>query len=115
MSQRNDNKIKAENVRLITTASVGMGSYVIIGTAFENPIDQIIITSSFDKSVYLSLDGNNAFIFIPANSPPIPIGPFRNPTGQLSFPKGTKVYSFQGPDGVPTSGYLALTTMYGEK
>lgn len=113
MSQISNRKINAEGIRLIAPGGVGTGGYAIIGTAFEHAISKVIITTNFDKSVYLSIDGNNAFMYLPANSPPIEIGSFTQNGYQLAFSKGSKFYSFMGPDGVPTSGYLAITTFYG--
>jgi hypothetical protein len=51
--------------RTIAAASIG-ASYSIVGSIFSNPVVMLIILSTLDQTVQLSLDGSHDFIPIPA-------------------------------------------------
>ena len=50
--------------RVIAAASIS-SSYAIVGSIFSAPVVQLIIYSSLDEDVQISLDGVNDFIPIP--------------------------------------------------
>jgi hypothetical protein len=106
--------IKAAFEAVKTAAHTGAGaSYATVGTALAHPAYALIITSSFDKSVWLSTDGTNDYILIRATSDVvIDIGSNKQGTALLSLPTGTQFYLKQGPDGAPTGGDIGITPLY---
>lgn len=94
-------------------------AYAALGTT-ENDAAALIINSSFNLSVWLSVDGTNDYILLandalnPSYSLTLNFGANKQGTGQLILPKGTTFYLKQGPDGAPTSGDISITVLYGE-
>lgn len=108
-------QIKAAFETVKTAAHTGAGaSFAALGTAFSNNPVALIITSSFDETVWLSTDGTNNQILVPATSSfTINFGSNQQGTGYLSLPKGTQLYIKQGPDGAPSDGDIGVTAIYG--
>lgn len=89
-------------------------SYLALGTATTNPVYAIIISSSYDNSVFLSIDGTNDHIFVPPSMMKrIDFGANKEGTGKYLLPTGTQFYLKQGPDGAPTTGDLYISFLIG--
>lgn len=107
-------RIKAKFLPLIGSDHTGAGaSYGALG----NPLTQspllMVISSNFDQSIFLSIDGINDHIFLPAQQI-IKIGFSENKQnlGRLQLPNGTQFFLKQGPDGAPTTGDLFISFIY---
>lgn len=89
-------------------------AYVALGTATSSPAYAIIISSSFDKSIFLSIDGTTDHIFVPpAMMKRVDFGANKEGTGKYILHKGTQFYLKQGPDGAPTTGDLYISFLIG--
>lgn len=89
-------------------------AYVALGTPTSNPVYAIIIASSYDKSIFLSIDGTNDNFFIPSNKMErIDFGSNKQGTSKFLLPSGTQFYLKQGPDGAPTTGDLYISFLIG--
>ncbi len=89
-------------------------SYVALGTETTNPVYALIISSTYDTSVFLSIDGTNNHIFVPPTTmEPINLGGNKEGTGKFVLPAGTQFYLIQGPDGAPTTGDLFISFLIG--
>lgn len=111
-------------IRAYFTAAIGDdhtgagAAYAALGSATTQVAQSLVITSSFDASVFLSLDGSANHIMVPpGDSGPcvinIDFSSFKQGTGKLGLPKGTQFYMKQGPDGAPSSGDLYISVIYG--
>ncbi len=90
------------------------GSYAALGNPTTQTVQSLSISSSFDNSVFLSIDGTDDHIFVDADSTvTLDISGNKQGTGKLGLPLGTQFYMKQGPDGAPTSGDLFITALYG--
>ena len=85
--------------RSIAFGSIGAG-YTIVGSIFSAPVIELIIVSTLDQHVQLSLDGVNDFIPMVAGGLLIP----DIKTNQAVLPAWRAVYVKQL--GVPTTGSL---------
>lgn len=111
-------------IRAAFTAAIGDdhtgagAAYAALGSATTQVAQALIISSTFDNSVFLSLDGSDDHIFVPAatDSPVvfnIDFSSFKQGTGKLGLGKGSQFYMKQGPDGAPTAGDLYISVIYG--
>tara|TARA_Y100000034_G_scaffold103986_1_gene130173 strand:+ start:807 stop:1037 length:231 start_codon:yes stop_codon:yes gene_type:complete len=76
----------------------------------------MVITSTFDTSVWLSTDDTNEQLLIPSGaSLVIDVGGNKQQISSLAFAIGTQFYLKQGPDGAPSSGDIALTPIFAER
>ena len=101
-----------EAVKTATHTGAG-AAYAAVGTQLAHPAYSILITSSFDKAIWLSTDGTNDYLLIPAGSNvAIDIAANKQGTAILSLPVGTQFYMKQGPDGAPSTGDIGITPMY---
>jgi hypothetical protein len=88
-------------------------SYAALGSPTNFSAVGIVISSSYDNSVFLSSDGTNDHIFVPSNAS-IAFGFSANKqnVGKLELKKSTQFYIKQGPDGAPTEGDLYISVVY---
>ena len=95
------------------TASSAGASYVALGTALAYSAQALIITSSFDKSIWVSTDAASDYILVIATSSlTIDVSGNKQGSGRLAFPLGTQFSIKQGPDGAPTTGDISITAIY---
>lgn len=108
-------QIKATFLAARTDDHTGAGAaYAALGTPISVSSLLLIISSTYDKSVWFSTDGSTDMILIPALTVvQIDIAGNKQGDGRLSFPSYTQIYIKQGPDGAPTTGDIAVTAMYG--
>lgn len=100
---------------VVGAAHGGAGaSYAALGSATTNPVYSIIISSTYNQSVFLSIDGTTDHLFIPsATVVPVEFGSNKEGTGKFILPVGTQFYLKQGPDGAPTSGDIYISFLSG--
>lgn len=114
MSSPTQTKAKLETAKSSDHTGV-TASYTALGSALQNPSLGIFIASTFNQSVWISTDGTTDKILIPAGSSSlIPFASLSPGDRGIAFAQGTQFYIKQGPDGAPTSGDLALTSIYGD-
>ena len=88
-------------------------SYATLGGTFNFPSFIMIITSSFDMSVWLSMDGStDQILVLPTSSLTIDLSGTKLAKVKVSFALGTQFYLKQGPDGAPTTGDISISTIY---
>jgi hypothetical protein len=112
-------KIKASFLEALGDDHTGAGAaYAALGTATTKPVESIIITTTYNNSVFLSVDGSTDHIFVPVDTAvtntalTINFSSSKQNTGRLELPLGTQFYLKQGPDGAPTAGDLYITLIY---
>lgn len=108
-------KIKATFAEAQVSDHTGAGaSYAILGLPSDVPAHLLIITSTFNQSVFLSTDGSTDMILMPGGGATLTIDVSGNKQGtaKLSLPSGTQFYLKQGPDGAPTSGDISISAIY---
>ena len=89
-------------------------SYAALGSPTSNPSYAIVISSSYDTSVFLSIDGSTDHIFVPPSMMKrIDFGSNKEGTGKYILRLGTQFYLKQGPDGAPTTGDLYISFLIG--
>lgn len=107
-------KIRAQFLPVVGADNTGAGvAYAALGSPItESPVS-MVIASSYDESVFLSIDGTNDHIFVPVDSI-IEIGFSENKQniGRLQLPTGTQFFLKQGPDGAPTIGDLFISFIF---
>lgn len=111
----NSNPIKAAFSEAQVSDHTGAGaSYVAFGSAASFNIHGLVITSTFNQSVYISTDGTTDMLLVPGGGSILPIDFSGNKQGtsKLSLPIGTQFYLKQGPDGAPTSGDISISGIY---
>lgn len=110
---------KASFLEVIGDDHTGAGAaYAALGSATTKPVEMIVITSTYNNPVFLSVDGSTDQIFVPVSST-IPslvlelnFSSAKQNTGRLELPAGTQFYLKQGPDGAPTAGDLYINLIY---
>ncbi len=107
-------KIKASfGEAIISDHTFPGANYVIFGSSLREEALSFIITSTLDKSIFLSTDGLFDMILVPPGSVlPIEGAANKQGTAKLSFPKGTQFFIKQGPDGVPATGDLSISILH---
>ncbi len=107
--------IRADFTAAIGDDHTGAGAaYAPLGALTSEVAQGIVISSTLDNSVFLSIDGTTDQIFIPgAGVLNIDFSALKQGTGKLGLPKGTQFYMKQGPDGAPTNGDLYISIIYG--
>lgn len=89
-------------------------SYAAVGSRTTVAAIAMTVSSSYNLSVFLSLDGTNNQLFIPAGtSTTYNFGANQESQSILYLPAGSQFYIKQGPDGAAASGDLFITLMYG--
>jgi len=109
-------KIKATFAEAQVADHTGAGAaYAAIGSPSDVPAHLLLITSTFNQSVFLSTDGTTDMILVPGSGGVITLDVSSNKQGtaKLSIPSGTQFYLKQGPDGAPTSGDISISAIYG--
>lgn len=114
----------ADNKRALFLAAIGAdhtgagAAYAALGSAITKPVEMIIINTTYNNSVFLSVNGTTDHIFVPINTAApnttmtINFSSAKQNTGRLELPVGTQFYLKQGPDGAPTAGDLYITLIY---
>lgn len=107
-------KKKAQFDALIGDDHTAAGaSYAALGSPTTKSAVGIVVSSSYDNSVFLSTDGTNDHIFVPSNaSIAFSFSANKQNTGKLELPNDTQFYIKQGPDGAPTDGDLYISIVY---
>lgn len=108
-------KIRAAFETAIGGDHTGVGAtYATLGSPTTHTAQSIVISSSFNQSIFLSIDGTNNHIFVIAGST-ISLDVSGNKQGatKLGLPVGTQFYIKQGPDGAPSSGDIFISILYG--
>jgi len=97
-----------------TSDHTGVGAaYATLGSSLSASAHSLIISSSLDKSCWISTDlTNNKILIISGTSLSIDVSGNKQGSGQLAFPKGTQFYVKQGPDGASSTGDISLTAIY---
>lgn len=106
-------RLQYENLRSLAFGSIG-ASYVIVGTAFANPISVFKIYNGTNQDVLFSTDGTNNKDVIPAGANFV-LDITTNKSGEhagLFFRKGDAVFIKQGAAGAPTSGSVFVTSLF---
>lgn len=104
--------VQPETLRSVGFAAIG-ASYVVLGSAFSNPIRLLVITNATNGDLLLSLDGSTDHFFIAASSFKL----FDFNTNRLLvdqmwvLPTGTQFYVKQST--APSSGSVYLEALYG--
>jgi hypothetical protein len=84
-----------------------------MGTEFYKNALMVVISSSLDKDAYLSFNGTDDHLYVPAGSCfSIPFRANASFPNGLSLPAGTQAYQKQGPGGASTSGAIAIGVIY---
>jgi len=107
-------KIRAEFLPMIGDDHTGAGvSYAPLGSSITQTVVSLVIASSYDQSVFISVDGINDHLFIPMTSV-IEIGFSENKQniGRLLLRTGTQFFLKEGPDGPPTAGDLFISFIF---
>ena len=108
-------QIKAALESAKSSDHTGAGAaYAALGSALSHSAVGLIVSSTFDESVWLSTDGTNDMILVPTGVITLSIASNKQGISLLSFPVGTQFYLKQGPDGAPTTGDIAISVLYGE-
>jgi hypothetical protein len=105
-------RLYPEPLRSLPFGSIGVG-YTIIGTALTHPSRVFEILNLTDATVLFSLDGINDHFILPTQGF-ILIDCTANKTADMAgafIAQNTSVYAKQS--GVPTSGAVYVTTLYG--
>jgi hypothetical protein len=102
-----------ENLRSLPYTSMA-DTFVGIGTPFANPIRILSIYNSTDEDLFLSNDGVNDKIVIPAHSEQVyDIGANRSSQGGwLVLSAGRRLY-VRYPASAPTQGAVYVEVIYG--
>jgi hypothetical protein len=79
--------------------------YTPLGGPIESLVSTVMIITSFNKSICLSLDGEKDMLVISRVNSPVTIDISLN---REFFPIGTQFYLKQGPEGPPTNGDIAI-------
>lgn len=93
-------------------------TYAALGSPTTQPVVQILISTTYNNSVFLSVDGSTDHIFvatpaaIPYNTIVLDFSTNKQNTGRLELPVGTQFYIKQGPEGAPSAGDLYITLVY---
>lgn len=99
------NEAKSEPFSFITANYKDFGINVITALMF------IYFSSTLNKSVWISFDKVKNNLLIDANVHLlIPISVDMGNLGTCNLSLGTKFYIKEGPDGIPTSGRITITT-----
>lgn len=103
---------KFESIRTLAHGSIG-AAYSAIGTPFQHPIRQFILTNLTDAALYFSLDGVNDHLVLPQSGYFVSdIASNKTQNTGLYLAKGDKFYVKE--IGSPSSGAVYLSVMYGE-
>ena len=76
-------------------------AYAALGSPTTQPVEMIVINSTFDTPVFLSVDGSNDHIFMPVNAPgestsfTINFSESKQNDGKLQLPARTQFYMKQ--------------------
>ena len=105
---------RAEFATVITGDNTAAGaSYAALGSPLSISPNALVITSTYDKSVWVSTDGTNNMLLISAGMLSVNLGANKQGTATFALPSGTQFYLKQGPDGAPTTGDIAISSLYG--
>lgn len=87
-------------------------NYKDFGNDFSTPLMYILFCSSLDKSVWFSMEKPTNNLLIPSNNMLLlPISINMGSIGTCTLLIRRKIYIKGGPDGLPTSGRLTISTM----
>lgn len=105
-------RIRYEALRSLGNASIG-ASYVIVGTAFANPVRILKIDNGTNVNLIISFNGSTDHTFIGADSGVIfdYASNSELPVGKLDQSQGDAVYVKQ-ESGAPSSGTVYVTVIY---
>lgn len=88
-------------------------NYIPIGDPFIFPVVSLVICSSYNRSVFLSLDGIHDHLFIIRRSVVDNIlTSNKTMDARLQISKGNRFYIKQGPDGRSSSGDIFISCLY---
>lgn len=112
MSALSSIRVAFENLRSLAFGSIS-GTYVGVGTPFENPVRLICIDNATNANILVSTNGTDDHTFVAANGFKLfDLGTNRSETGStLEIPSNTRVYVKQ-ESGAPTSGTVYVTAIY---
>jgi len=88
-------------------------NYSNLGEACTRPSSIIIISSTFNRPVWISTDGINDMLLVDEGTIVINISANKQGLGKFSIPSGTQFQVKNGPDGSPSKGNISLTCIYG--
>ncbi len=110
------NQAALEPVRTLDAAAV-IGTYVSLGTGLAQRGQIIVIVSTFDGDVWLSLDGVTDHILIPQGLLPLTldVSANKNESNHLSFGIGTQFYVKDVAGAAPTAGNIAISVLYAKR
>lgn len=102
-----------EPLRSLAFGSIG-GAYMGVGTPIEHPSRQFLVQNLTDATLLFSFDGVNDHFRLPANGFWLNDNTANRSVSQGFFlSEGTRLYVKQ--DGVPTSGNVNFTVIYGSE
>lgn len=104
-------RLQFETVRSLGFASIGAG-YMGVGSALSYPARQVFIQNLTNMTLMFSFDGINDHFALPTNGfLLLDITSNKTQQGGFYIAEGTRLYVKQV--GVPTSGTVYFTSMYG--
>ena len=102
-----------EPLRSLAFGSIG-AAYMGVGTPIQHPARQFLVQNLTDASLLFSFDGVNDHFRLPANGFWLNDNTANRSVSQGFFlDEGTRLYVKQ--DGVPTSGTVDFTIIYGSE
>lgn len=107
--------IKAAFETLIGGDHTSAGAtYAALGSPTTQIGQALIISSTLNQSIFLSINGSDDHIFVPGGvSIFVNLAANKQGTAKLGLPKGTQFYAKEGPDGAPGSGDIYISVIYG--
>ncbi len=107
-------KIKAKFLPIIGDDHTGAGAtYTVLSSPLIESVLAMVISSTYDESVFLSTDGVKDHIFMLPNAiMNIGFSENKQNIGRLQLPIGTEFFLKQGPDGPPTTGDLFISFIF---
>jgi hypothetical protein len=100
-----------EILRSLVYSSITNSGFTNVGTPFAHPAVAFDITNNTDGDMFFSIDGSNAYFFVPAGAFVLyDCSTNKNPGKSFNFPEGTQIsvkYSSE-----PTKGSVYVEVMY---
>jgi hypothetical protein len=107
-------RMLSETLRTLAFGGI-TGVYAPLGTPFANPISICIFQNQTTQLVYLSLDGVNDNIALPAGGYILlDLTTNRGSDEGIYFAQGTQIY-VRAPGALPTTNGVSLAAFYGSK
>ena len=112
MASATAQRVRFENLRSLPFGSI-TGAYVGVGPAFANPVRMLIIDNITDSDLYVSFDGINDAMIVPALSGKVLdyASNKMSPADHLEQSKGERVY-VKVISLIPSDGGVFVSAIY---